>query len=56
MGNTLVLEGAVLSVDGTRHIRDQMRGEPAQPEALGRRLAEALLSRGAAEILKEVYA
>lgn len=53
---TLVLEGAVLSVDGTRQVRDQLHGDVAQPEALGRRLAEILLRRGAAEILKEVYA
>lgn len=53
---TLILEGAVLSVDGTRQVRDQLQGDVAQPEALGRRLAEILLRRGAAEILKEVYA
>ncbi|MBI3610973.1 MAG: hydroxymethylbilane synthase [Nitrospirae bacterium] len=51
----LVLEGLVASIDGRRVIRDGITGDPEQPEALGRDLAERLLTQGADAILREIY-
>jgi hydroxymethylbilane synthase len=52
-----VLDGAglrvsafVASEDGRRVLRGVERGRPDESEALGRRLAEALLARGAAAV------
>lgn len=51
-GDALHIRGFVGSVDGTRHLRREARGEV--PEALGLTLAEEMLSLGAAEIIREV--
>ena len=52
----LVVEGLVGRVDGTEILRASTEGPAAQPEALGIRLAEDLLGRGAAKILDEMRA
>ncbi|MCC6347102.1 MAG: hydroxymethylbilane synthase [Nitrospirales bacterium] len=52
----MVMEGLVGSAAGDRVIRDRIEGSPSEAEALGIRLAETLLARGAKEILDEVYA
>ncbi len=52
-GGRVRLEGMVASVDGTRLIRSALVGD--DPDALGVRLAEELLDRGAREILSQVY-
>lgn len=52
----LVMDGLVGSVSGDTIIREHIEGKPADAEALGVELAEKLLSRGAKEILDEVYA
>ncbi len=52
----LVMRGLVGSTDGKEIIRGDIAGRPEDAEELGTVLAEDLLSRGAAEILKEVYA
>jgi hydroxymethylbilane synthase len=49
--NMLRLRAMVGSPDGRRVVRGAIEGTPAEAEALGRRLAEDLLSRGAGEIL-----
>lgn len=54
-GGGLVLEGLVASVDGRRVIRDGITGKPEEAERLGVDLAERLLSKGADEILREIY-
>jgi hydroxymethylbilane synthase len=54
-GNRLSLTGLVSDVEGTRLIRETAEGPAESAEALGRGLAEALLDRGAREILDEVY-
>lgn len=54
-GDRVRLEGLVASVDGRRLVRDSLEGGRGEGEALGLRLAEALLSRGADAILKEIY-
>jgi len=54
-GGRLSLTGLVADVEGTRRIREVAEGPPESAEALGIALAETLLSRGAQEILDEVY-
>ncbi len=55
-GGVLHLDGAVAALDGSRLVRDTLRGAPADAEALGVELAEALLGRGAGEILRAIRA
>jgi len=50
------LEAVILSPDGTRVVRGERRGAVARAEALGRELAEDLMSRGGAEILRALGA
>ena len=52
---SLRLDALVASVDGTRVIRNNIAGYVEDAVALGTTLAEQLLSKGAAEILAEVY-
>lgn len=54
-GETLVLTGMVASLDGQRLIRDEVRGDQADPEAIGVALAEALRRQGATAILEEIF-
>lgn len=54
-GGQIVLDGMVGRPDGSRIVRGSARGPAQEPEALGRRLAEELLGRGAGAILAEVY-
>jgi hydroxymethylbilane synthase len=54
-GGRLVLTGLVADVAGTRRIKEIAEGPPESAEAIGTALAETLLSRGAQEILDEVY-
>ncbi len=51
----LWLRGLVGRPDGTRVLRDEIRGPSADAEAMGITLAERLLQAGADEILREVY-
>ena len=51
----LVMDGLVGSVDGKRLVSGHIEGRPEDYDSLGLRLAEDLLSRGAHEILAEVY-
>jgi hydroxymethylbilane synthase len=54
-GSVLRIEGLVGTIDGRRLIRHHMEGPIDEVESLGTQLAEVLLSRGAKEILDEVY-
>ncbi|MDD5383331.1 MAG: hydroxymethylbilane synthase [Gallionella sp.] len=47
----LRMRGFVASPDGLRMVRAELTGEIADPEALGKRVADALLAQGAGEIL-----
>jgi len=47
----LHMRGFVASPDGKRMVRAEMAGDIADPEALGKRVADALLAQGAGEIL-----
>jgi hydroxymethylbilane synthase len=50
-GDELRLRATVLSPDGARRVADDTAGPAADAEELGRRLADALLARGARELL-----
>jgi hydroxymethylbilane synthase len=48
----LTLVGRVLSLDGRVRLDSTLAGDPAQPEALGRRVAEDLLEQGAGDLIR----
>jgi hydroxymethylbilane synthase len=48
----VVLHGAVASLDGRRVVRAGISGNRGNPAAVGEKLAQQLLSRGAAELLR----
>lgn len=54
-GDSIEIDGMVGRPDGSEIVRGSARGAVADPEALGVKLAEQLLARGAKEILDEVY-
>jgi hydroxymethylbilane synthase len=49
----LVLQALVANLNGRTVIRDSLSGSPLQAEDIGRRLADRMLSQGAAQILSE---
>lgn len=51
----LYLRGLVASVDGQTMLRAEARGPASEAEAIGRKVAEDLLSQGAQSILDEIY-
>ena len=51
----IVMDGLVGSISGDRMIRGHIQGNAEHAESLGIALAEDILSRGAKEILDEVY-
>jgi hydroxymethylbilane synthase len=53
--SALIIDGLVGSVSGDRIVKGRIEGTPNDAENLGVKLAEDLLSRGAKEILDEVY-
>jgi hydroxymethylbilane synthase len=55
-GDSLLLRGLVGSPDGREVLRAERRGPAADPEALGRAVADALLDAGAGRILAAVQA
>jgi hydroxymethylbilane synthase len=50
-GDQLVVDGMCGTPDGTRVLRAQVRGAPADAVALGAQLGDALLAKGAGEIV-----
>jgi hydroxymethylbilane synthase len=55
-GSQMQIEAFVGLPDGSEWIRDRLNGDAAEPEALGRQLAERLLSAGARDILNRAGA
>jgi hydroxymethylbilane synthase len=53
-GDRIYLEGVVGSLDGDKNLRERITGDIADADALGTRLAEQMLEKGAGEILEEV--
>jgi hydroxymethylbilane synthase len=54
-GEQLVLRGMISDLDGLTLLYDERRGAMQAPELVGRELAEALLQRGGAAILRDIY-
>ncbi|MGK7345237.1 MAG: hydroxymethylbilane synthase [Candidatus Nitrospinota bacterium M3_3B_026] len=54
-GEKVTLEGLVGAIDGSVIYRDSMSSHVCEREALGTRLAEELLGRGARAVLEEAY-
>ncbi len=54
-GATLQIDGLVGTIDGKRILRERLEGRVEEAESLGTKLADILLSKGAKEILDEVY-
>ncbi len=54
-GDTLWLRGLVGTPDGSELIEGEIRGPRAEAQAMGTALADELLGRGAARILKDLY-
>jgi len=52
--DSLILEAAILSVDGTQQIRKTISGIPREGITLGRTLAQDMLASGGREILQEL--
>lgn len=50
-GERLVLDAVVLSLDGSQRVVASVAGSPDRPEDLGRSAAEALLARGAGDLM-----
>lgn len=55
MPNMLIMEGLVADEAGGRLVRLRLSGSKEQPEDLGRRLGERVLTAGGQEILSDVY-
>jgi len=53
-GDEIVLEAMVAGLDGSEMVRMSLTGPAGDPEGLGERLAQAMIGRGAGEILKKV--
>lgn len=54
-GDNIILDGMVAELDGSRIIRDEIKGSKDQPMDIGYALAEKLLISGADDILKRIY-
>ena len=54
-GESLTLDGLVISLDGKRYVRHSLSGAMSEAESIGRKVAEELLDRGAQPILQEIY-
>jgi hydroxymethylbilane synthase len=55
-GGLLVLEAFVGLPDGSAWLRDRVEGDAADPEGLGGRVAERLLTAGADDLLRAAEA
>lgn len=51
VNGTIQMTGFVAMIDGSEVVRDNMTGAPAEADALGRKLAEKLIAKGADRIL-----
>jgi hydroxymethylbilane synthase len=55
-GNTLTLQGVVVSLDGKRVIRVSQQGAATEAQTIGRELAQQALAQGAHTLLEAVHA
>jgi hydroxymethylbilane synthase len=54
-GESIILQGLVAELDGSRIIKDEVRGKKNRPEAIGTTLAERVLASGGDKILARIY-
>ncbi len=54
-GDEITLTGLIAAVDGSRMIKETLRGSQAAAEEIGHKLADRLLGLGGRDILAEVY-
>ena len=54
-GESLTLDGLVISLDGKQYVRYSLSGSMSEAESIGTKVAEGLLDRGAQPILQEIY-
>ncbi len=54
-GDELIIEGKILSLDGSISFHQKISGSIKNPEKLGEKLAKNLLYAGAKEIIDEIY-
>jgi len=54
-GDVITLDGMVAELDGSKVLRQKIRGPGDSPETLGITLAKRLLSAGADRILEKIY-
>ena len=54
-GESLTLDGLVISLDGKQYVRYALSGSMSEAESIGTKVAEGLLNRGAQPILQEIY-
>jgi len=53
-GNILTIKGGIVSLDGSKRIIEEVRGDKAEAEAIGEKLAAKVLNAGGDRILKEI--
>lgn len=53
-GDQIHLEGVVGNLDGSKNLRERISGDISDANALGARLAEQMIEKGAGEVLEEV--
>ncbi len=53
-GSNLSMTAGIISLDGSRIVREHLEGDPASPDALGTKMAELVLGNGGREILAEI--
>ena len=52
-GGSLLIDGLVAALDGSRVLRGSLEGDAGEAQRVGEELAAKLLERGAGELLKE---
>jgi hydroxymethylbilane synthase len=51
----IILQGLVAELDGSRVIKDEVRGKKNRPEDIGTALADRILAAGGDKILAQIY-
>ncbi len=54
-GGSIILQGLVVELDGSRVIKDEVSGNKSRPEDIGTTLAERVLASGGDKILARIY-
>jgi hydroxymethylbilane synthase len=54
-GESIILQGLVAELDGSRIIKDEVSGKKSRPEEIGTTLANRVLASGGDKILARIY-